>query len=89
MKTFYTKENGINKTLENKTVFFNNDEHKYWEVIEWWKGSFGESIAKGIKISKVELDYKNSKLVFFISYEYDEEEDTAVVEVGNNTINEK
>ena len=89
MKTFYTKENGINKTLENKTVFFNNDDHKYWEVIEWWKGSFGESIAKGIKISKVELDYKNSKLVFFINYEYDHEEETAVVEVGNNTINEK
>lgn len=89
MKTFYTKEDGINKTLENKTVFFNNDDHKYWEVIEWWKGSFGESIAKGIEISKVELDYKNSKLVFFINYEYDHDEDTAVVEVGNNTINEK
>ena len=89
MKTFYTKEDGINKTLENKTVFFNNDEHKYWEVIEWWKGSFGESIAKGIEINKVELDYKNGKLVFFINYEYDQDEDTAVVEVGNNTINEK
>ena len=89
MKTYYTKENGINKTLENKTVFFDNDNHKYWDVIEWWKGSFGESIAKEIQISKVELDYKNGKLVFFISYEYDQEEDTALVEVGNNTINEK
>ena len=88
MKTYYTKENGINKTLENKTVFFNNDNHKYWDVIEWWKGSFGESIAKEIEISKVELDYKNGKLVFFITYEYDQEEATAVVKVGNNTINE-
>lgn len=88
MKTYYTKENGINKTLENKTVFFDNDNHKYWDVIEWWKGSFGESIAKEIEISKVELDYKNGKLVFFITYEYDEEEATAVVKVGNNTINE-
>ena len=88
MKTFYTEENGINKTLENKTVFFNNDNHKYWDVIEWWKGSFGESIAKEIEINKVELDYKNGKLVFFISYEYNEEEATAVVKVGNNTINE-
>lgn len=89
MKTFYTQENGINKTLENKTVFFNNDDHKYWEVIEWWKGSFGESIAKGIEISEVELDYKNGKLIFFIHYVYDQDEDTAVVEVGNNSINEK
>lgn len=88
MKTYYTKENGINKTLENKTVFFNNDNHKYWDVIEWWKGSFGESIAKEIEISKVELDYKNDKLVFFITYEYDQEEATAVVKVGNNSINE-
>ena len=88
MKTYYTKENGINKTLENKTAFFNNDNHKYWDVIEWWKGSFGESIAKEIEISKVELDYKNGKLVFFITYEYDQEEATAVVKVGNNSINE-